>query len=124
MLQAIPKLYLAICRSGTICSIQSMDMRTYFFQVLLAIALATFSFPAYSESCSSSFETFAALHKNLADYVRSGEPTNAGVLRRSNSVRRSLVAVRVYCSQNAKVLILANEVEELLDEIDQTARGG
>ena len=101
-----------------------MGMGKYSVQIILAIALAAFSSAAYSESCSNSFETFAALHKNLADYVRSGEPTNAGVLRRSNSVRRSLVAVRVYSSQNTEVLILANEVEELLDEIDQTARGG
>lgn len=124
MIHFMPKSYSVIHRGGTIWSIQRMGMGKYFVQVILAIALAAFSFPAYSESCSSSFSTFSTLYENLIEYIDSGEATNGGVLRRSDSVRRSLIAVKVYCSQNAEVIILANDIEGWLDEIDQAARGG
>ena len=46
------------------------------------------------------------------------------IQRRSDSVRSSLISVRVYCHGNAGAIKWANGVEDTLDSIDAISKGG
>ena len=39
--------------------------------------------------------------------------------RRAQSVRRSLISVRIYCHQNAQVISWSNRVEDMLDRLER-----
>lgn len=97
---------------------------------IAALMLAT---SAHATDCASARRNTESLFKDLGASVDAAQKvtTEADALqavrsikRRVDSVRSSLVSVRIYCHGNAGAIAWANKVEDGMDHMDAVIKGG
>lgn len=97
---------------------------------IAALMLAT---SAHATDCADARRNTESLFKDLGVSVDAAQKVTTeadasqavrAIKRRVDSVRSSLISIRVYCHDNAEALQWANKVEDGMDHMDSLIRSG